>query len=330
MSTIIILDPNVLLAAAERPGHRESQVALQALARYREEFCLAYDPGKEIWRTYLDHYSHLVKHEKILPFIKFFVDRNQKRSIEIKDAILSETEKGWLRSKNCDVPVEPELVAVGHHARGDSAVLLIAGDYFSPSLSRRGTDDRSVLEQVQQRFTTTTFWPVREVNYFLSRTERARYPGSEEHLRQSLGLNPRENEFIEFKQPGNEKGEEVTALTENCLHKTFESICAMLNTSGGRVFVGVNDHGKIVGIDAELDEQGQPDDDLLSRRFTDRFHYFTPSINRFVKPGVIPLGNGRRVVVLHIARGEESTRYCYRKRTYDRNGPSNRPSEQCI
>ena len=55
------------------------------------------------------------------------------------------------------------------------------------------------------------------------------------------------------------EGEGISIEFKECrnkLNKTvFESICAFLNRNGGDIILGVNDRGKITGIDPEAVDQ---------------------------------------------------------------------------
>ena len=55
------------------------------------------------------------------------------------------------------------------------------------------------------------------------------------------------------------KGESISIEFKECRNKlnkdVFESICAFLNRNGGDLILGVNDKGKIIGIDPEAVDQ---------------------------------------------------------------------------
>ncbi|HUM69757.1 MAG TPA: ATP-binding protein [Chloroflexota bacterium] len=157
---------------------------------------------------------------------------------------------------------------------------------------------------------------------FMPFFRRSRYPGNEEHL--GLYLTG-EHEYVEYKQPKirSDDGIQVPSvkLTKSIIRASMEAVCAFVNTEGGKVFIGVDDDGKVIGVECAYYGSPLTEDDL-SRIFSDRLRDFSPSVNRFVKPAVLSLANERKVIVLHVDKGDEGKRYFFRGVAYDRCGPS--------
>ena len=321
MSVILAVDPNVLIAAAE--GHRHSTWALDALVERRSEFRIGIDPQSEIYKAYFENLQILKTHDATNQFVKVFLDRSNRRYAVIREAVLTRSDQEWLAEIHCDEPVEPKLIAVGRSAPGESGMLVVGESLNSTSLVGRGTNSLDVIEQLHRKYTDLQVWRVGEVRRQLDLINRSRYPGNESQLHQFL--KDTETEFLEFKQPKPQDG--TARLTHTIVIAALEAVCAMINSKGGRVLVGVDPEGKVIGIDPVL-RNGKPDDDLLSRRFSDEFTWFDPPINQYVKPAVVPLSNGRRVVLLHVNEGEKGVRYSFDNgksiAIYDRCGPSNR------
>lgn len=109
---------------------------------------------------------------------------------------------------------------------------------------------------------------------------------------------PGESEQIEFKRSTGTRAEGA------------RTVCAMLNGTGGFVFFGVNDRGELVG------------QDVTARTMED----IAQELRRIEPPAfpdinVVPLENGRSVIVLRVPRGGSGP-YTYDGRPYTRQGPT--------
>jgi hypothetical protein len=327
MGAIIIIDPNVLLAAAE--SDRQSLWSLEEIFDRRAEIAIGIDAANKIFDEYTRIQAKLIAHETTQAFIKFFFDRRNTKLIRIQNATVDHIEKQWLMANQCGIPVEPELVIVGSRGSRDAFLLVLAGSYISPSVKKRGSDDPEIIEKLHRRYPTLEIWSVSEMRKKVSLLDRSRHPANEEQLLNYIQSG--EDEYKECKQPARYQGSQridQTNWNHNIIKQAFKAVCAMVNSDGGCVLIGVNPSKQIIGIDPVYDSSGQPDDDALSRRFTDHFDSFQPCINRFVKPAIISLKNGRRVVLLHVFKGESNIQYNFddgRERAeYDRCGPSTR------
>jgi len=93
----------------------------------------------------------------------------------------------------------------------------------------------------------------------------------EEFLRTHGGGEIRETQQLEFKCPDNP----ANGLTNKLVEEIREAICAMANSDGGYVFIGVKDDGSIPGVALLYD--GKPRSvDELSRILYREHHQFEP------------------------------------------------------
>lgn len=106
-----------------------------------------------------------------------------------------------------------------------------------------------------------------------------------------------ENERIEFKSRFTKEG-------------IAETVCAMLNTDGGVILIGVDDHGKIIGIA----------DDRIIERITSALGAIEPYPK--VRVGKIRIDD-KDVAYIEVAKSRNL--HSYRKVVYIRVGASNRP-----
>lgn len=321
MSIIVALDPNVLIAASE--GDTDSRYALNDMLKRRSEFRLGLDPDTTI---YFDGFETVaattISDELVAKFIKEFCNPNMDYMEIIENATLQPEIYQLLEKKACHQPVEPQLIKVAETAPEDSYMLIVDNEYESASLLTRGSRSTLVVEWLHTQFTSLRIVSVSQLLDFMPFFRRSRYPGNEEHL--DLYLKG-EHEYVEYKQPkialDNGKQMPSVELTKSITTASMEAVCALVNTEGGKVFVGVDDNGKVIGIENTYYGRSLNDDEL-SRLFSNRLSEFRPSVNRFVKPAILSLANGRKVVVLHVDQGDKGMRYFFKGTAYDRCGPS--------
>lgn len=334
MSVLIAVDPNVLLGVTL--GDRHCIWAIEELSERANELCLALDDQNQIFSEYDTLETHLLANNVTKVFIEKFLNARSRRQ-RIKNSVLNDDERHWLATElSVTEPVEPELIAVAKASPGRPMVVVVGKEgLIGSGVRERATNSSSIIDQLHERYRFLCISPAKSVPKQLGLIERSRYPGTEGELKAYIGNG--ETEFIEFKQPqgsGNTTGQRIltTQLTQSIIIQALKSVCAMLNCEGGKVFVGITPEAELMGIDPPVPTtSGKPDDDALSRRFTDQFNRFRPPVNQFVKLSVIPLGSDRRVCALHVEKGHPDTRYAFNDNhtisVYDRCGPSTRSTE---
>ncbi len=334
MSALIAVDPNVLLGVTLADRH--CTWAIQGLSERAAELCLALDDQGVLFKTYYGIQERLLADNVTKTFIEMFLNARQRRQ-RIRGAGLSDGESRWLAAElNLKEPVEPELIAVGKAAPGRPIVVVVGKEGLKgEGIRERATNSPQVIDRLHEKYRSLCICPAQSVPRQLGLIERSRYPGAEDEL--IAYIRGVETEFVEFKQPHkqNSTGHQIPSpcLTQSIIKEALESVCAMLNCEGGKVFVGITPAGQVTGIDPPATmASGTPDDDALSRKFTDQYKLISPTINEYVKPAIIPLSNGRRVVALHVEppKKEKGVRFAFwdhSKREWweiDRCGPSNK------
>lgn len=316
MGALIVLDPNVLRAAAE--GHRYSAWALEELVDREVVYQIAVDSNgnkSRIFDELFEISSEFVTNPYVSAFIALFINRNQQRVARIRDATLTEDEQSWLKAEGCDTPVEPQLIAVGRKAPRETYVLILNGSCKSAKLPSRGTDDTKKVDKICDKFKTIRFWPVNRINALRNQIKLHRYPASEAHLCQFLA--DVESETVEFKQPQlNDTG--VYELTHSIVRDAWKAACGLLNNVGGYVAIGVDDDGTIHGVRAANNKGELINDDDLSKRLTDELCHFTPRAALHFSVTLVPLINGNRVILIHVSQGDAAPTYKYRNQCYKR------------
>ncbi|MCA9911523.1 MAG: ATP-binding protein, partial [Anaerolineae bacterium] len=300
------------------------------------------DSANHIIDAYSSIEALLIANDVTKTFIDYFLKSRTKR-MRVPNTELDQNEQQWLESElGIKEPVEPELIAVGKLAPGRPIVLVVGEEgYGGKDVRDRATNTPDVIDRLHTRYNSLCVSPAREISKQLALLDRSRYPGTEEELIAFIGEHG-ETEYVEFKQPHmrDHTGALVptTRLTKridgrpSIVITALIAVCAMLNCDGGKVFVGITPEGRVLGIDPLINHASQQiDDDALCRRFVDEYRKLEPPINEYVKPTVIPLSNGKRVVVLDVTAPKNGIRYSIwtgRERIiYDRCGPENRKTQ---
>ena len=322
-------------------GHRDCTWAVLWFSERAAELCLALDGTNRIFEAYSTLETHLVANEATKTFIDQFLKARNKRQ-RVSNAVLNDSERQWLADElKVKEPVEPELIAVGKAAPGRPIVVVVGeAGLVGTGIRRRATNTPDVIDRLHAKYKTLCICPVKTVRQQLDLLQRSRHPGTEEELIAFIA--ECETEFLEFKQP-HEKDSAgklipTTRLTKKrddqpgIVAQALKAVCAMINCEGGVVFIGITPEGQILGVDPPaITASGKPDDDTLCDRFADEFWRLKPPVNQYVKPSVIPLSNGRRVVALHVTAPKNGIRYSFYDgrewAVYDRCGPSNRKTQ---
>lgn len=321
MSIIVALDPNVLIAANE--GDTDSRFALNDMLRRKSEFRLGLDPDASIYFEGFEKIAAtIISDELVAKFIKEFCNPDMDYMEIVENAALQPEIYQLLERKACHQPVEPQLIMVAETAPEDSYMLIVDNEYDSVALLTRGSCSVSVVEWLHTKFTALRIVSVSQIWDFMPFFRRSRYPGNENHL--DLYLKG-EHEYVEYKQPKRvlDDGTQIssTKLTRSIITASMKAVCAFVNTEGGKVFVGVDDEGRVIGVECSYNGRSLNEDEF-SRLFSNRLSEFEPTVNRFVKPAILSLANGRKVIVLHVDQGDEDIRYFFNGTAYDRCGPS--------
>ena len=68
-----------------------------------------------------------------------------------------------------------------------------------------------------------------------------------------------QDKFIELTRKGEDTRIEYKTCTEEISESLYESVCSLLNHSGGQILVGVQNDGTIIGVNPEKVEQLRTD-----------------------------------------------------------------------
>jgi hypothetical protein len=137
--------------------------------------------------------------------------------------------------------------------------------------------------------------------------------GLENFLKQYGDGQIRETEQLEFKCPNNP----AEGLTKTVVDSARQAVCAMANSNGGYVFIGVKDNGDIPGI-ALIYENERRSLDCISRIILGNHEQFTPDMP-VDWPWWIQITEDRYVFVLRISN-KRVKNYLYKNRRYRRVG----------
>lgn len=120
-----------------------------------------------------------------------------------------------------------------------------------------------------------------------------------------------EEQFKELAQVGEDTQVEYKTCTEEISDSLYESVCSFLNHSGGYILVGVQNNGKIIGVNPNKAET------LKSNIITciKNKELFLPS--PYFTPQILAI-EGKTVIALEIPCGQYV--YRYKGRYWDRNG----------
>jgi hypothetical protein len=123
----------------------------------------------------------------------------------------------------------------------------------------------------------------------------------------------RETEQLEFKCPDNP----AEGLTKTVVDSARQAVCAMANSNGGYVFIGVKDNGDIPGI-ALIYKNKRRSLDCISRIILGNHEQFTPDMP-VDWPWGIQITEDRYVFALRISN-KRVKNYLYKNRRYRRVG----------
>ena len=137
--------------------------------------------------------------------------------------------------------------------------------------------------------------------------------GLENFLKQYGDGQIRETEQLEFMCPNNP----AEGLTKTVVDSARQAVCAMANSNGGYVFIGVKDNGDIPGI-ALIYENERRSLDCISRIILGNHEQFTPDMP-VDWPWWIQITEDRYVFVLRISN-KRVKNYLYKNRRYRRVG----------
>lgn len=113
-------------------------------------------------------------------------------------------------------------------------------------------------------------------------------------------------------------------LKRHYVKEVIKTVIAFANTSGGKIYIGVNDSGEIVGLD-------QPDDEMLK---------LTNAVRDNIKPDITPFTSSefevhenKKIIIYHVQRGSSCPYYLSSKGlrpegVYVRQGASSVPASQ--
>lgn len=113
-------------------------------------------------------------------------------------------------------------------------------------------------------------------------------------------------------------------LKKQYVKEVIKTVIAFANTSGGKIYIGVNDSGEIVGLD-------QPDEELLK---------LTNAVRDNIRPDITPftssefeIHDNKKIIIYHVQKGSLSPYYLSAKGlrpegVYVRQGASSVPASQ--
>lgn len=302
---ILALDPDVCVAASL--GHPDSEGLLDDIYRYRDYVRIGLDREQDIIQKDL---------ERILPGLRensrkwlTWLLESQKLHTTKLSAPKAYEEAEWLHDLGCGTPVEPHLIALCAE-RGREAPLLVVGPEFtSAQLRRRGVHDPIIVSQLEARYGILRVWPAVRARRALADWIRSRspYPCTELELQDYLRQHKyQEGDQLEFKQP-------ISRDLRSILRDAMKSLCALANSYGGKVLVGVTPEGRIEGFEPIYNGQRRSDDELYQILASNPYILggmnprFDPSEVRY---RFINLANGRKVLVFHVEKCRQKRNYC--------------------
>jgi hypothetical protein len=317
---ILVLDPNVCLAASL--GHPSSDGLLDDIWENRDYVKIALDKDEN---TILKDYERLLPHlnEKERKWLQTLLANRKHRTIELS-APKAHSQASFFDSEGCSTPVEPHLIALCVEPGRDARLLVVGRDFKHPQWRHRGTHNEGVVLKLQARFPelliSKAIHARRAITDYLR--NKPLYPHTELELQEYLRMHKyEEGDQLEFKQPN-------PYFNRKLINSAMESICAMANSYGGKVLIGVdedeNNKGKLVGfVPRYKSNRGRIRDvtnDELGRIPVHQLREFNPSFTPDeLRYHVIDLANGNKVMVFDVEKCSNNKRR-YKEKLYYRHG----------
>jgi hypothetical protein len=312
----LALDPNVYLAA--HLGHSPSEGILDDLFDNRKLIRLILDRDDG---AILEAYEELVKHltgnprERLLWLLE-----NQQVLARTLPVSVDCLRDGFLQETGCDTPVEPHLLALCAPSGRDIKIFAVGKDYTHTAWKHRGFHSSSTVQELKEHFDVNfSVWCGQPGRRALSDAlcHQPIYPHTEEELEEFLERNRyTEGDMLEFKQPHNNQPGGPFYLTKSILRETTQAICALSNSYGGKVLLGIaerNYTGWIEGFTLEY----KSSQDVRPKTWDEIFNIlattwlpkisppFAPSELRYDK---IELPSGRGILVFDVQEPEKDKR----------------------
>jgi hypothetical protein len=309
--TLLVIDPNVLLAAAL--DDTNAIALLREISQRYEYVTLGLDDEDAIRTAYSDLASYLREDQQVLLNA---IDRGTFNIVSLS-AEKAARHKDFLQSLGCGTPVEPHLVAIASDDQSNVRLIIAGSEQIHSAWRSRGLHQQSVRIAVtgepdfQRLNVTEVFDAYRRFPTWLEHDPP--YPGTRRELEDFLRDNRyQESQQLEFKQPHDQNNEPTDQyLTPGVIADAAKAVCALSNSYGGKVIIGVaekaNNKGELMGFrmvykkDNEFKPKSQ---DEMARVVVTAFqNYLSPTfLPEELRPFFVPTDSDRSVLVLHVVK----------------------------
>lgn len=303
---VLAVDPNIYIAADK--GHLPSKDFLYTLQERRDFIKLAFDVDRAIWDTLTELGFQL--DTEWLQLISWLLNDklNMIEEMDIRSHLSDPIFLSHLSANQCDVPVEPALLALGLNQEIDTPVVVTGREYSHPSWKQRGTHKSEAVDKLKNYYPQLTIIPVYEAERHILEWCKTTpsYPHNERELVRLLtNYRWQESDQLEFKHP-NPNDPENLGITRSIVTEAMISICAMANAYGGKVLIGIREdevtkQGKIEGIALSYGNEYHSVDSLERLILDGWLKDFDPPISEpQFRIHTVPLQSGRKVIALQI------------------------------
>lgn len=327
----LVIDPNLYVASALK--HSSSLGMLEDVFESKDCVRLALDDLDNAIIKEYEVLATLVEEENARKQLGWLLE-NQGALTERLSVNEDCLRSSYLSDVGCDTPVEPHLLALCTKRGRDIKILAAGRDFDHELWKRRGIHDPGKVKQLEGHFETRiSVWAGQLGRRALSDALRHQpaYPCCEAELEELLRrYDYTENEELEFKQPFNEQKSGPYHLNPSILDETMQAVCALSNTYGGRVLLGVGENKRRVGQPKGFELQyertkGQLKpknwEEIFNMIASDWLTHFDPPFDP-LEPQYhkVELSNGRWVLVFSATKptAEQQMKRRYRGRLYYR------------
>lgn len=336
---LLAIDPNIYLAALL--GHDFSLNLLSRLEEIWEYVQIAFDVDGSIEESYENILQHITIGQTNYPIpgsdevVERFILQSLQQSPPIKlSTSITDAKEMLLVDLRCNTPIEPQLIAISAEPKFGCRLVVVGNHFKHPMISYRCTHDKTIVDKLRQIFPKLYVRDVlRTQRSLLDWIQKLLYPATQHDLECFLEDNPDESMTVEYKQSG------VGYLTHSILEQTMREICAMANTKGGKVLIGITektekeDSGRkiknylIDGFEPKYQGRKGKTKFLMSQNDVVDILYkdskllpkFEPAFNpEELQFNIIELDNNNWVLVIHVKQGQGIR--CYGSSTYRREG----------
>jgi hypothetical protein len=299
---MVVLDTNVFLQEKDRSCLRIVEILLET---YPEYIQLALDADRTIEDEY-DRYRTTMSLEG-----QELIQKVMDRIIDFSnfsprfDAKPAPDHLGALERLKCHEPVQPALLCLTF---APTDPLLIYTANAREGITRAYSNPET-LKELYSAGLVRNCLSADEAKALLSRHSE-RHPTTRQELEKLLDDHRvcgrrEEHSFLECKGPR-------SVLTARMTKDIAKAVCAMLNTNGGWIFVGVRDSDKmVVGFEPCYENStSRCGFERIQPIINQRINQIRPRPAGRFDPWVIDLKNRRVVIVIRVLKGKDGVTYC--------------------